>query len=390
MVSADELDNRRHVQRACAQPCASKIVDSQKNVVAYYHSPVSLANLMSVAGDEWVVVQMYKLVTGSYAGKGASWDCTSADWHLHWTSEPEMYCENDWLSAVNSIPSNVETVDPAFVAQQWNVNPSVANRPEPSVSSVIPSAISTAGGAMVTINGTGFTGTTNVAFGPQQATIDSVNDSQITVTSPPGAGTVDVTVTTVKGISAAGGADLMTYVAAPTVTGISPESGNMAGGDFVEITGTGFTTASAVNFGSAAAGSFSIDPSGELITATTPSGSGTVDVTVTTAGGTSSTSGADQFTYAPIPTVTALSPSCGVDAGADQVVVTGSGFTYATAVSFGSAAAGSFHVVSDGQIDATSPSGSGTVDVIVTTQSGPSSSVVGDTFTYYPTPQTCS
>ncbi len=61
------------------------------------------------------------------------------------------------------------------------------------------------------------------------------------------------------------------------------------------ITGTNLGGASAVEFGSNAA-TITAD-SATSITATSPAGTGTVDVTVTTAGGTSATSPADEFTY---------------------------------------------------------------------------------------------
>jgi hypothetical protein len=83
----------------------------------------------------------------------------------------------------------------------------------------------------------------------------------------------------------------------PTVTGINPSTGLTTGGAQVTITGTNFTGATAVDFGSSPAASLTI-PSPTTIIATAPSGSaGTVDVTVTTPGGTSGTSSADQFTY---------------------------------------------------------------------------------------------
>jgi len=96
----------------------------------------------------------------------------------------------------------------------------------------------------------------------------------------------------------------ITYLSAPTVTGISPSNGSMAGGTTVTITGTNLTGASAVTFGTAAGTIVSIT-SGTSITATSPAGSaGAVDVTVTTAFGTSATNTADQFTYmAPLPVV---------------------------------------------------------------------------------------
>ena len=63
------------------------------------------------------------------------------------------------------------------------------------------------------------------------------------------------------------------------------------------ITGTDFTGATAVEFGSTRSHRLSRSTSSTSITATSPAGTGTVDVTVTTAGGTSATSSADQFTY---------------------------------------------------------------------------------------------
>ena len=90
--------------------------------------------------------------------------------------------------------------------------------------------------------------------------------------------------------------------AAPTVTGINPASGPTSGGTAVMISGTNLTDATSVQFGLNAATNVNV-VSPTQITATSPPGSaGTLDVTVTTPGGTSATSNADQFTYnAPSP-----------------------------------------------------------------------------------------
>ena len=104
----------------------------------------------------------------------------------------------------------------------------------------------------------------------------------------------------------------------PTVTSVSPTSGPETGGTSVTITGTNFTGATAVSFGGTAATGLTVI-SATLITATSPPGSGTVDVLVTTTGGTSATSSADQFTFlAPVDCVVsswsafgACSASCG-------------------------------------------------------------------------------
>ena len=94
--------------------------------------------------------------------------------------------------------------------------------------------------------------------------------------------------------------------AAPTVSAISPNTGTIAGGNTVTITGTGFTGATAVTFGGMATTSFSVNGDGTSITVASPATTttGIVNVTVTTPGGTSALSAADQFTYELVGTVT--------------------------------------------------------------------------------------
>ena len=84
----------------------------------------------------------------------------------------------------------------------------------------------------------------------------------------------------------------------PSVSGLSqPASGPAAGGTQVTITGSNFSGATAVDFGTTAATHFTVNSAGTQIAAVSPAGSGTVDVTVTTPAGSSSTSAADQYTY---------------------------------------------------------------------------------------------
>src|SRR5262249_58045177 len=93
----------------------------------------------------------------------------------------------------------------------------------------------------------------------------------------------------------------------------------------------------AVRFGSNAAGSFIVNSTTQ-ITATSPAGIGTVDVTVTTAGGTSAISSGDRFTYVSAPTVTNVNPNTGPTSGGTSVTITGTNFSGATAVRIGRAA----------------------------------------------------
>ena len=73
-----------------------------------------------------------------------------------------------------------------------------------------------------------------------------------------------------------------------TVSAVSPDVGPVLGGTSVTITGTALPNASVVKFGTTNATSFTVN-SATSITATAPAGSaGTVDITVTTPGGTRS------------------------------------------------------------------------------------------------------
>ncbi|WP_233174791.1 IPTL-CTERM sorting domain-containing protein [Delftia sp. ASV31] len=260
--------------------------------------------------------------------------------------------------------------------------------PAPTVTSISPTSGPTSGGTTVTITGTNFSGATAVTFGGTAASGFTVNsNTQITATAPAqAAGTIDVRVTTGGGTSATSAADQFTYVATPTVTSVSPTAGPTAGGTSVVITGTNLSGATAVTFGGTAATGFTVN-SATQITATAPAGSpGTVDVRVTTTGGTSATGAADQFTYVATPTVTSISPTSGPQAGGTTVVLTGTNLGGATAVTFGATAATGFTVNSATQITATSPAGTGTVDVRITTAGGTSATSAADQFTYVPAP----
>ncbi|MGH8466567.1 MAG: IPT/TIG domain-containing protein, partial [Pseudomonas sp.] len=99
--------------------------------------------------------------------------------------------------------------------------------------------------------------------------------------------------------------DSMT-AAAPNIASLSPGSGGTAGGNTVTITGSGFSGASAVRFGSVNAAAFTIIGDTQ-ITATTPAhAAGGVYVSVTTAGGTSATGPSSEFTFGSPPAAGAV------------------------------------------------------------------------------------
>jgi serine/threonine protein kinase len=196
-------------------------------------------------------------------------------------------------------------------------------------------------------------------------------------------------------------------VTLPAVTGVSPASGTTTGGTTVTITGTGLNGATVVRFGGVAgtitAGSatqitVTSPPStvtAAAITADSPTqttatgtGAGTVDITVTTADGTSHPTAADRFTYiAAQPAITGVSPNGGTTSGGTTVTITGTGLAGATSVRFGNGAA-IITADSSTQVTVTSPPGSGTVNLTVTTPAGTSQTSDASHYAYTTRPGT--
>ncbi|WP_310723470.1 IPT/TIG domain-containing protein [Streptomyces sp. N2A] len=250
--------------------------------------------------------------------------------------------------------------------------------PPPTVLSVSPGSGSVAGGTSVTVTGTNFSGASNVRFGANAAMSFTVNsDTRITAIAPPGTGTVQVTVTTPAGISSQFVTYAYTQVAGPVLSSVTPASGPAAGGTTVTLTGSGLSGTTAVRFGSTVASSFTV-VSDTQVTAVAPAGSGTVQITVTTPGGTSN---GVAYAYGSVPVVSGVSPNQGPVFGGNTVILTGSNFSGATAVTFGATTATSFTVDSDTRITAVAPPGTGTVQVTVTTPAGISSQFVTYAYT---------
>jgi hypothetical protein len=196
-------------------------------------------------------------------------------------------------------------------------------------------------GIQVVISGSNFSGATRVLFGNNIASPFSINSAQqgsgvvaeagtqITVTAPPGTGTVPVTVSGPGGTSGTG--VNFTYVG-PSIATVSPVFGPVGGGTPVTLTGKGFTGASQVLFGSQPT-SFHVDSDGQ-ITATSPPfssvGAQEVDILVTTPVGTSGVAPGDrQFDYGPGITnndSSGLNPASGSWNGGDTVTISGINF----------------------------------------------------------------
>lgn len=251
--------------------------------------------------------------------------------------------------------------------------------PAPHITALSPAQGSTAGGNPVIVTGTSFAATTNVSFGATAASYKVNSDTRITATAPPHpAGPVSLTVTTPSGTSNTAG---YTYAAAPVVTGVDPGLGPAAGGNTVTVYGTGLSSAGSVTFGPGSATDIAVVSDNE-ITVTAPPGTGSVDVTVTTAGGSSpSDQGDPHYIYVPVPQITGLVPDQGATSGGTSIYISGSDLAYTDQVLFGSSPA-VFAAFSDDVLLATSPPGpAGTVAVTVHSPGGTSG---GLSFTYQP------
>ncbi|MEU1507309.1 IPT/TIG domain-containing protein [Kitasatospora sp. NPDC005748] len=169
--------------------------------------------------------------------------------------------------------------------------------PVPAVTGIGTTTGPGTGGTAVTLTGTGLDNGF-VLFGDALAT-GGCTGTTCTVTAPGGAGSAPVTVVTPGGSAAAPHAFDYTGAAppappAPVVTGLTTSTGPAAGGTRIYVRGSGLA-AGTVLFGGVPATLHSCGPT--LCSATAPAGTGVVDVTVTTAGGTSAPVAAGRYTY---------------------------------------------------------------------------------------------
>ena len=196
--------------------------------------------------------------------------------------------------------------------------------PPPVFYTVSPDIGSPWGGNTIQIVGTGFDthGATTVTFGGVQATdVNCPDSNDCFVTQPGGNGVVDVQVKVNHFITPTNAAnDQFAY--SPSVTGVSPNSGNP--GDTVTIYGIGVLAGSTVLFGNFQASDLNCEyPPG--CTVTVPPGSGLQDVRVMVNGVVSRATSVDQFQYH-TPTISSIEPSSGPWTGGTEVTIIGQGF----------------------------------------------------------------
>ena len=216
-------------------------------------------------------------------------------------------------SQVGAVPSACLQLAPTFT-------------PRPRVTGISSTQGPATGATGVTISGDAFTAATVVYFGTTQAASYTINsDTSITAVSPAESpGTVQVTVASPGGTSFTSSNDQFTFYGRPSVTKISPKSGPIGGGYYVTVTGTHFVGTTGVNDGDTPTAFRVINDTTLSVYIVPGEAAGDqIDITVTSPGGTSPVTPADQFTYNP-PSSVIVSPAKGLPATA--VTVKGANF----------------------------------------------------------------
>lgn len=240
----------------------------------------------------------------------------------------------------------------------------------PASASTITSFTPTCGvaGTVVTINGGGFTGMTDVLFNGTSSTAEAlVSDAQVTATVPAGATAGPITVETPAADTASTANFIPAAAGVPTISSFAPTTGSV--GSSVVITGTNFGCTTSVMFNTTAATSYVVN-SATQITATVPTGATTGKIAVTTTGGGPANSATD-FTVVTGPTISSFTPKSGPVG--TTVTISGTNLTGVTSVKFNGVTA-TFTTSTATSVTATVPSGATTGKIEVTTPGGTATS----------------
>ena len=255
--------------------------------------------------------------------------------------------------------------------------------PAPAVAKVTPGSGPASGATPVTIAGNNFQSGARVYFGPNLAAlVQWIDANTLRATSPPGSGVVSITVTNPDGQQATL-ANAFTFISpAPAILKVTPGSGPASGGTVVTIAGSSFQSGATVYFGANLAALVQwID--GNTLLATSPPGGGVVNIAVTNPDGQQATL-ANAFTFiAPAPAVLKVTPGSGSASGGTAVIIAGNKFQSGAKAYFGPNLAALVQWIDANTLQATSPPGSGVVNIAVTNPDG-QQGTLSNAFTYSP------
>ncbi len=361
-----------------------------------YANPVVVSSVTAdnglVTGSSAVVVNGNNFVTGMTVLFGGN-PCTVTG-----NTTSTINCTTPAGTAPGSVDVTVTNPD----GQTDTLTDGFTYVENPTITGVSPGVGSTTGTdnngdpVTITITGTNFNtgGATVTLNGTTCSDVNVTSSTQLTCTLQPGtAGNGAVVVTNLDGDSTSGSlANGFSYVAPPTITGVSVANGPAEGGTALTIIGTNFlpggpTTVEIGTLGTC--GSVNVtNPT--TLTCTTSAGTvGTAHIKVINFDGQEATNGAVTFTYDPPPTVSSVSPVSGQLAGGTTLTITGLNFTNTpsnptvtvggnpcTPVAFGSSTS----------ISCTLPAGTaGAADVVVENADGQDDTLAGS-YTYVAAP----
>lgn len=266
--------------------------------------------------------------------------------------------------------------------------------PAPTITSLSPDSGITTGGYNIFVNGTNFSSGTKVYFNDTAVGSIFYTTEQMKVTVPASATTGPVTVKVVNSDGQeAVLPDGFTYVLppAPSITQITPNNGDMAGGYTIVIKGANFNSTSIVYMDNVAVSTTyytSTEVRAKVPKVTQP---GPVDVQVINADGQQGLV-AGGFTYnspppPPAPVINTISPNTGKMAGGYYISIKGSNFSSSTKVWIDNTEVQTVYYSSTevrGRVPATNVSGP--VNVKVVNSDGQFVEVVGG-FTYDAPPE---
>ena len=200
-----------------------------------------------------------------------------------------------------------------------------------------PPRASTAGGAIITLRGTGFASGTEVRFGDARAPVETLAEdgTEVRVRVPASAPkVVDVSVRNINGEARA--ADAFTWYELMVVDEVTPPWGSVSGGEEIRFSGTGLMEESDVVFGDAAATVMASEFDRHRLSVESPAavGPGPVDLSIANTNGAWTGTGAFLYVSDELGAfgVTGLVPSRVPARGGAEFYVGGNGFTQDTTV----------------------------------------------------------
>lgn len=261
---------------------------------------------------------------------------------------------------------------------QSGTQPAIFNytaTPPPLISSLSQTAGPLGGGTLLVIRGTGFNPLISITLdGLACTSLLWTSSTKITCRTPAHtADSVDVVALnpdTQTGTLARG--YTYTTVAAPRIALISPTAGPPVGNTPVTLTGTGFTSGATVTIGGGSCGSLTFVSSTEITCRTGAHGEGPADVVLTNPDTQYGTLvNGFNYTSAPGPVVSAVSPQAGPKAGGTRINISGSFFNAGATITVGGVPCTTPNVLSATSITCTTGvSDQGTFDIIVTNADG--------------------